>query len=165
MACPFLDPVRQAFEGGSEACRTASRALRSIRVHLIPLHETGGWSMPERDVLTDEWLSKLLSDLGDTAYAVAERLRKEEIKGVRGDPNDCPIARYVAKRVRKHGTSLPVRVTVTASTVSVFIGTPGADDYRVISALTTEAMEDFIKAFDDRDGSAPYADLALPAAS
>lgn len=42
-------------------------------------------------------VEQLLAELGDTADAVADRLRALEIKGVRGSDCNCPVAEYLKR--------------------------------------------------------------------
>jgi hypothetical protein len=109
--------------------------------------------------LTDAWLSKVLGELGDSHEDVAETLRNAQIKGRPKDTEDCPIARYIAARVREHLPSGPVTVTVEGRVYVRF----GGDHDRMIGASVPGPVAEFIAAFDNVENDYDlYADLVEP---
>jgi hypothetical protein len=110
--------------------------------------------MPINEAVTDHWLARVLSDLGNTHPSVVATLRAAQVTGRPGDPCACPIARYVLARVREHVPSDPVLVTVTDQ-VFVDIEAPSGDGYQWVSAAIPEPVTEFITAFDYGDHDAP----------
>lgn len=104
--------------------------------------------------LTEQWLSDVLTELGQTADDVAAALRTAEITGERHNPHHCPIARYLAQRVRQVAPSGQLTVSVTTWT-RVEVDQPDTG-YHAVEVPTPEAVNDFITAFDT---GAAYADL------
>ena len=113
--------------------------------------------MPTHKTLTDQWLATVLSEMGDSHEQVAETLRNAQIKGQQGDLHDCPIARYIASRVREHAPSHSVTVTVCGSVVTVAIFDDG---FTEISADAPEPVREFVATFDNAEFDHDlYADL------
>lgn len=116
--------------------------------------------MSSYDIFTDHWLESVLRDLGDSPEAVADTLRRAKIKGLQRKAEDCPIARYIAMRVRQCAPEAQVRVTVE-SVVDVELAVPdvGYCGYLVASS-PPEPVVEFLERFDDEAHAGnPYPDL------
>ncbi len=82
-------------------------------------------------------VARLLADLGDTADAVADRLRALGIKGRRASACGCPIALYV----KKAGWGTP------AVASDLVVDNPD-DDFRTLRVPLTPAVDLFRSRFD-----------------
>lgn len=103
--------------------------------------------MPSYDRLTNEWLSTLLTNLGDTNHAVASRLRDALITGRPRSASDCPIARYVVSRIREHvAPGDEVMVAVSSYVRATIRFADGSN--RELDVVTPEAVSEFISTFD-----------------
>ncbi|GAA4100951.1 hypothetical protein [Actinomadura miaoliensis] len=110
-------------------------------------------------LISDQWLSTLLHDMGTWHEEVAETLRKQQIRG-RRTMTDCPVARYVASRVREQAPTEPVKVIVAGGGVIVQVGEPSVDGSGRFSAPLPEPVGEFISAFDNAEYDHDlYADL------
>lgn len=77
----------------------------------------------------------LLENLGNTSEEVAKTLYAEGVKGVRGDPCNCPVANYLRHTLGNYWS-------VSEKSVYFAIGGERA-------AITPRAVELFIVDFDD----------------
>lgn len=106
--------------------------------------------MPDiNDAITEEWLTRTLTDLGDTADDVAATLRDAAIKGRRSNAVQCPVARYLARRVAEHASSTQARVNVhDDATVLVATSSAHSEDL-IVSVALPDPVLDFIRDFDE----------------
>jgi hypothetical protein len=118
--------------------------------------------MPVSNIITEEWLTRTLADLGDTADEVAATLRGAEIKGRRSNAVQCPIARYLARRVAEHLPSTQATVNVHSDAAEITPIRPAthadtdadAEDPIVLVELPNPVLA-FLQNFDE----AAYPDL------
>jgi hypothetical protein len=85
-------------------------------------------------------VARLLADLGDTADAVADRLRALEIKGRRKEPCACPIANYLLSKTDA------VEVSVIQARSRFIILTPIGSRWQRVP--NPEPVGEFLKRFD-----------------
>ncbi|MFI0411948.1 hypothetical protein E1264_02705 [Actinomadura sp. KC216] len=105
-------------------------------------------STPTGDAITEQWLSELLTGLGDGPDQIHTALRNAKITGQRGSRYDCPLARYVADHARKRVPSAQVRVRVYEGAVVVEIEESDTGGYREVGVEQPEAVKRFVQAFD-----------------
>ena len=84
-------------------------------------------------------VAKLLADLGDTADAVADRLRALGSKGFKADACRCPVARYIETQSTYTGPAVAQDTTV--------VDDPD-ESCRAPEALTPGPVKEFICRFD-----------------
>jgi hypothetical protein len=106
-------------------------------------------STPTGDAITEQWLSELLTGLGDNPDQIHTALRKAKITGQRGSRYDCPLARYVADHARQRVPSATVRVRVCEGAVVVEIEETDTGGYREIGVEQSEVVKGFVQRFDN----------------
>jgi hypothetical protein len=111
--------------------------------------------MTTSEPLTEQWLSDVLTELGPTADDIAASLRTAKITGDRNDPSTCPIARYLAQRVRQAAPSCRITAISVSTRIRVGVDVPDTG-YCSVAVETPEAVDQFITAFDKE---AAYPDL------
>jgi hypothetical protein len=85
-------------------------------------------------------VAKLLADLGDTADAIADRLRALGIKGRARQACHCPVANYIERQSAYTGASVS-RDLVLAVDPDL--------NYEALEVPTPDAVAEFVRRFDD----------------
>ncbi len=94
-----------------------------------------------------EKLKTALKGLGSGKHKIAECLKENKIKGVRGDTESCPVAVFIKKKVFPKSIS----VDVDSNTVTVGFKGKGQDDEQYVSVDLPKAVQAFIADFDSDD--------------
>ncbi|TDB89136.1 hypothetical protein E1264_09195 [Actinomadura sp. KC216] len=118
-------------------------------------------STPTGDAITEQWLSELLTGLGDSPDQIHATLRNAKVTGQQASRYDCPLARYVADHARQRMPSAQVKARVSTGEVVVEIEESDTGGYREVGAEQPEATKKFVQAFD----SGSYPDLIDQAAA
>ena len=106
--------------------------------------------------ITEEWLTQTLTELGNNADKVATSLRDAEVKGRRNNAAQCPVARYIARRVVERVPSTRLQIDILSDTAVITAPKPNAD---VDDVIVTVELPDSILAFIQRFDQGDYPDL------
>lgn len=95
-----------------------------------------------------ELIGLLLQSLGRTAEQVAESLRQNGIRGVRGAACGCPIYEWLVRALNRHARpDMQVLIDSVGYAIGFRVQRPG-EDYAWGSTSASSPIRDFIVAFD-----------------